>query len=181
MPEVGDPPSETHLSQNRKVEFEEYYMREMPKLVAFTMRLGANLSEAADIVQQAFVNAYPQWSVILHPGSYLRTSASREYIRRSYGTIRETPVAELPDTAAAPDLSVAKVEFRDQEIRVFRAINSLPARQRQVIAWTLDGFTPTEIGRILGISAGAVRVSLLKARRELKVRLNITQGGDDNV
>jgi DNA-directed RNA polymerase specialized sigma24 family protein len=111
MTEVGGPPSETYLSQNQKIEFEEFYMGEMPKLAAFTMRLGANLSEATDIAQQAFVNAYPRWPTILHPGAYLRTAASREFIRRSCGTIRETPVAELPDAAAMPDLSVAKVEF----------------------------------------------------------------------
>jgi len=181
MTEVGGPPSETRLNQNQTIEFEEFYMSEMPKLAAFAMRLGANLSEAADIAQQAFVNAYPRWSTILHPAAYLRIAASREFIRRSCATIRETPVAELPDTAAIPDLSVAKVEFRDQEVRVFQAINCLPARQRQVIAWTLDGYMPAEISSILGISAGAVRGNLLKARRQLKVRLKIAQGGDDSV
>ncbi len=176
MTEAGDLPGEA-----QPIDFAKFYMGEMPKLVAFTMRLGADLSEANDIAQQAFVNAYPKWLEIAHPGAYLRTIASRDFIRRNYSTIRETPVAELPDTAAMPDLSVSKVEFRDQEVRVFQAIKALPSRQRQVIAWTLDGFTPAEISRILDIPAGAVRGSLLKARRELRIRLSIGQGGDDHV
>jgi RNA polymerase sigma factor (sigma-70 family) len=177
MAEADDLPGEVGQS----IDFAGFYMTEMPKLVGFTMRLGADLSEANDIAQQAFVNAYPRWLTIGHPRAYLRSSVSREFIRRRCNTIRESPVAELPDAAATPDLSVAKVEFRDQEIRIFQAINALPARQRQVITWTLDGFTPTEISRILEIPAGAVRGSLLKARRELKTRLNITQGGNDDV
>lgn len=177
MAEADDLPSEVGQS----IDFAGFYMTEMPKLVAFTIRLGADLSEARDIAQQVFVNAYPRWQTINHPQAYLRSSASREFIRRRCGTIRESPVAELPDAAAMPDLSVAKVEFHDQEIHVFQAINSLPPRQRQVITWTLDGFTPAEISRILQIPAGTVRGSLFKARRELKIRLNFAQGGSDDV
>jgi RNA polymerase sigma factor (sigma-70 family) len=175
-----DAPHEPQPSPLRETEFSAFYMREMPRLVAFTMRLGADLNEAHDIAQQVFVNAYRLWSTIEYPSAYLRTAASREFIRRSSDALREEPLADLPDAAAMPDPAVAKVEFRDQEARIFQAIKSLPYRQRQVMAWTLDGFTPSEISEILGISPVAVRGSLLKARRELKVRLNITQGGDDN-
>jgi RNA polymerase sigma factor (sigma-70 family) len=174
-------PGEGEGTQNPAVDFASFYMSEMPALVAFTMRLGADLNEAHDIAQEAFVNAFPRWLNIAHPRAYLRTSASREFIRRSCNAIREKSVADVPDMLAMPDLSVAKVEFRDQEVRVFQAITGLPERQRQVIAWTLDGFTPAEISAILGVSAGAVRGSLLKARRELKVKLNIAEGGDGDV
>jgi RNA polymerase sigma factor (sigma-70 family) len=181
MTDADDPPGKPYLSSPEEAAFSQFYMGEMPRLVAFTMSLGADLSEACDIAQQAFVNAYYRWPTIQNPAAYLRTSASRALIRRSSEVRRERPVAELPDSIAGPDPMVAKVEFHDQEVRLLEAINSLPYRQRQVIAWTLDGFTPTEIAEILGISPGAARGSLLKARQGLKVRLNITQGGDDSV
>jgi RNA polymerase sigma factor (sigma-70 family) len=158
--------------------FADSFRSEMPRLVLFVMHLGADLSEARDIAQDAFVSALPRWPSIEHPAAYLRTTASREYIRRSSSAAREQPTAEVPDVIANPDALVAKVEFRDQEIRVLVAIRRLPPRQRQVFAWTLDGFTPTEIAHILNVSAGAVRASLLKARRELQRSLLIGQGGE---
>jgi RNA polymerase sigma factor (sigma-70 family) len=161
-------------------EFSEFYKRDMPRLVAFVMRLGADLGEACDVAQQAFVNAYPKWTAIRHHGAYLRTTASREFIRRTSNILRETPVAELPDSVSASGLSAEKVELRDEAVSVVQEISGLPARQREVMAWTLDGFTPMEIAVILGIPSGTVRGSLLKARRELKARLNIMQGGDNN-
>jgi RNA polymerase sigma-70 factor (ECF subfamily) len=150
----------------------------MPRLVLFVIHLGADLSEAHDIAQEAFVSALPRWSSIERPTAYLRTTANREYIRRSCATTRERPMAEVPDVIANPDPSVAKVEFRDQEIRVLDAVRKLPPRQRQVIAWTLDGFTPAEIADILKVSSGAVRGSILKARRELQLTLHVGRGGE---
>jgi RNA polymerase sigma-70 factor (ECF subfamily) len=148
----------------------------MPRLVLFVIYLGADLNEARDIAQEAFVSALPRWLSIKHPAAYLRKTASREYMRRSYTSVREQLMADVPDVVANPDALVATVEFSDQETRVFDAVRRLPPRQRQVIAWTLDGFTPAEIADILNVSPGAVRGSLLKARRELQQRL---QGGEE--
>jgi RNA polymerase sigma-70 factor (ECF subfamily) len=43
----------------------------------------------------------------------------------------------------------------------------LPPRQRQVLAWSVDGHTPTEIAEELSIGADAVRANLMKARRAI--------------
>ena len=79
MTETDDLPGEADLSRHQKVEFAEFYMAEMPRLVAFIMRFGAGLSEANDIAQQAFVNAYPRWPTIRRPAAYLRTSQAGIY------------------------------------------------------------------------------------------------------
>jgi RNA polymerase sigma-70 factor (ECF subfamily) len=173
-------PQNTHIGEHEEEEFSEFYRQDMPKLIAFAMRLGADISEARDVAQQAFVNAYPKWPTIRHRGAYLRTAASRELARRSSNNRRETPVAELPESVETSGPSIEKVELDDEAIGVVRAINGLPGRQREVMAWVLDGYAPAEIAQILGITPGTVRGSLLKARRELKVRLSITQGGDIN-
>ena len=111
MTDADDPPGKPYLSSPEEAAFSQFYMGEMPRLVAFTMSLGADLSEACDIAQQAFVNAYYRWPTIQNPAAYLRTSASRALIRRSSEVRRERPVAELPDSIAGPDPMVAKVEF----------------------------------------------------------------------
>jgi RNA polymerase sigma-70 factor (ECF subfamily) len=47
-------------------------------------------------------------------------------------------------------------------------IEQLPPRQRQVLAWTYDGATPTEIAEALQISPDAVRANLHKARAAMR-------------
>lgn len=171
-------PSDTQLSEHQKADFTEFYRQNMPRLTLFIIRLGASFSEASDVAQQAFARAYPKWPSIHNHAAYLWSAAKNELIRRAASNLRETSVAELPDSATTPDLCVRKIEFHQEAISVIHAISSLPPRQREVMAFTLDGFTPKEIAEILGTSPGTVRGSLLKARRELRARLNITQGSD---
>ena len=51
-------------------------------------------------------------------------------------------------------------------------VSDLPRRQREVFQMAdLNGMSSPEIGSVLGISAGTVRVALLKARRTLRRRI----------
>ena len=52
-----------------------------------------------------------------------------------------------------------------QEQQVIQVLRALPPRQRQVLALTIDGWSPAEIAEMLGIDAAAVRSNLMKARR----------------
>jgi RNA polymerase sigma-70 factor (ECF subfamily) len=63
-----------------------------------------------------------------------------------------------------------------EQARVLQVLRLLPYRQRQVMAWTYDGYTPAEIATFLNLDAGAVRASLHKARETLKRQL-IGEGG----
>ncbi|MFF4402264.1 sigma factor-like helix-turn-helix DNA-binding protein [Streptomyces sp. NPDC001480] len=62
---------------------------------------------------------------------------------------------------ARPD-AIAEWETRHDALPLLRR---LPPRQRQVLSWTLAGFTPTDIADHLGLSAETVRANLKKARR----------------
>jgi RNA polymerase sigma-70 factor (ECF subfamily) len=48
----------------------------------------------------------------------------------------------------------------------------LPQRQREVMAWHYDGYSPREIADLLGVPDDAVRSSLYQARKNLKARLS---------
>ncbi|MET9444407.1 sigma factor-like helix-turn-helix DNA-binding protein [Streptomyces sp. NPDC006610] len=76
----------------------------------------------------------------------------------------EEPVDEVPEPTsllARPD-AIAEWEATHDVLPVLR---SLPPRQRQILAWTLAGFTPTDIAELLGLRAETVRANLMKARR----------------
>ncbi|MEU4344397.1 sigma factor-like helix-turn-helix DNA-binding protein [Nocardia sp. NPDC023852] len=71
------------------------------------------------------------------------------------------------------DLEIAAWEQRHDILRVLR---ELPPRQRQVMAWTLADYTPTEIASILPpLTPEAVRSSLRRARRNLAIRLKASE------
>jgi RNA polymerase sigma-70 factor (ECF subfamily) len=144
-------------------EFSAFYRSTVRMLVAFLVNHGANVADAADIAQATMVKAYQRWDEIQHPRPWVYTVASRALVRK-ISDVREDLVEEVPEPTSLlprPD-EVGEWECRQEALRV---LEGLPARQRQVLAWTFSGFTPSEIAEQLHISPEAVRASLKKARR----------------
>jgi RNA polymerase sigma-70 factor (ECF subfamily) len=79
---------------------------------------------------------------------------------------RETPRATLPD-APEPLSTALAAELTEEARQVLAALQALPPRQRQVMAWIIDGFGAAEIARELGVSPESVRQSHAKARKNL--------------
>ena len=63
-----------------------------------------------------------------------------------------------------------------EQASVLALLRRLPPRQRQIMAWVYDGYTPKEIADLLGMEPNAVRASLHKAREALKACLE-QEGG----
>jgi RNA polymerase sigma-70 factor (ECF subfamily) len=61
----------------------------------------------------------------------------------------------------------ADLDARVGRHQVIEQLGLLPPRQRQVMAWTFDGYTPAEIAEELGLSSATVRGSMRKARNTL--------------
>ncbi|NBE97228.1 sigma-70 family RNA polymerase sigma factor [Nonomuraea sp. KC401] len=159
-------------------EFAQWYRREFPDLLLFAHRLGARWHEAFDLAQEACAKAFPHWPEIGKPRAYLRVAIRNAYFKMSRG-VRESELgAAATDTASAGDQELLRVEFQDQERAIFAAIRHLPPVQREIMAWTIDGYTPAEIAELLDKSPPAVRVNLYKARATLRTALT-GMGGDD--
>ncbi|MEU2653732.1 sigma-70 family RNA polymerase sigma factor [Streptomyces sp. NPDC007325] len=155
-------------------DFSDTYRREMPLLTRFVMKHGAGPQEAADAAQEAFAAAYPQWNSIRFPARWLRTVAARAYFR---ARLREDLPGELPERR--DDSLATGIQLGEQEREVYEALAQLPSRQRQVMAWFYDHYTPAEIAEELGITQEAVRQNLHRARATLKTRLSRRGGSDD--
>ncbi len=149
--------------------FADCYAHQMPALVWFVMSLGASAEAAADVAQSAFTDAYPVWHTNVSPNAWLRRVAQRTYYRR---ISRETPVESLPDRPG-PSPTAAVVESHAEAQLVLAALAGLPAKQRQVMAWYVNGYSPAEIAAELDADPAAVRQNLTKARRNLKASLGI--------
>ncbi|MDT3443824.1 sigma-70 family RNA polymerase sigma factor [Pseudofrankia sp. BMG5.37] len=148
--------------------FSGFYREDMPRLVAFLMWLGAQPADAVEIAQDTMTEVFRRWDDLTTPKAWARTVASRAYGRR-LATLREDPVDDPAASVPTPPGSTGIDALVDTH-EVVALFAQLPMRQRQVMAWTFDGFTPAEISAELGLSAEAVRASLYKARATL-VRL----------
>lgn len=155
-------------------DFSACYARELSSLVWFVMSLGADAHRAADVAQSAFAEAFAVWARIEHPTAWLRRVAGRLYYRHLVP--QETPVEDVPDRQG-PLSAAGEVELHDEAHRVLAVLADLPPKQRQVMAWTIDGFSPAEIARELDVDPATIRQSLAKARKNLKEQLGIAGGG----
>ena len=149
--------------------FAAFYREAVPKLVLFLRWQGVPLTDAADIAQETMILAYRDWPKLEHPAAWTRRVASRTWARRLAHNL-EDPT--LDDQAEGPTLlTVTDTEAWEQRHDVLRVLDQLPPRQRQVLAWTLDGYAPAEIASQLNMSPEAVRSSLKKARRTVAAYL----------
>ncbi|MEU7809572.1 sigma-70 family RNA polymerase sigma factor [Micromonospora chalcea] len=171
---LGHPPScEPALDVQADVEedFKAFFRSEIKPLIGFLVTsLRIPTADAADAAQEAMREAYRKWRDINKPRAWIRTVASRKAIRKL-----TSPVEVLTDdvTALNPLLRVPpdQAVLWEEQQKVVQLFNALPPRQRQVMAWTFDGYEPAEIAKQLRMTPEAVRSNLYKARKILAALL----------
>jgi RNA polymerase sigma-70 factor (ECF subfamily) len=158
--------------------FAEFYRKEFGRLVGFVKRLiGGPLEDVIDIAQDAMMALWERvvkggWSEIEKPFAYVRTIAHNKVF--SYREkISNGPRQEALDGCEHVDRLYKTDAVGEQhlsfEVRyVEHLLEHLPARQREVMAWTFDGYGPTEIAEITGRNVATVRSHLRAAREYLE-------------
>ncbi|WP_333767739.1 RNA polymerase sigma factor [Streptomyces sp. IBSBF 2435] len=174
-PAIGDHLDTWHdLQLAKDAAFSAFYRATVRALVGFLVSQGAGVHVAADIAQDTMLSAYKRWHTIDRPQAWVYKVASRALVRRIASC--EEPVEQVPEPTsllADPD-AIAAWEARHDLLPLLR---SLPPRQRQVLAWTLSGFTPGDIAEQLGMNDDAVRASLYKARRAVAEAIKAREEG----
>jgi RNA polymerase sigma-70 factor (ECF subfamily) len=160
---VRTPDDEAVARQLLNEEFTTFYRATLRPLVQFLMNQGASLHLAADIAQDTMTKAYRRWMDIEQPRAWAHRVASRALVRH-FSRAVEDPTESIPEPSSLLPRPDAAHEWEAQQ-STLHVLQALPPRQRQVLAWTLSGYTPTEIADELGMSPEAVRSSLKKARR----------------
>jgi RNA polymerase sigma-70 factor (ECF subfamily) len=160
------------LEQPERNGFEQL-MRENERVV-FQIAFGVlgNASEAQDVTQDAFVQAYAKLASLREPGrfrAWVCTIGRRMALNRLRGNVRALEREALATKQPAREIDVsAVVEEREFVARVRREIDRLPEKLRAVILLSaVDGLQPTEVAAVLGIPPGTVRSRLHLARKQL--------------
>jgi RNA polymerase sigma-70 factor (ECF subfamily) len=148
----------------RDVEFSLFYKEDLPRLVGFLVVHGARSVVAADLAQEAMAEVYRKWDSIDSPRAWVRTVATRMWWRWQH--ISQQQHIENPSEHVL--LSEAASDEIETGHAFIAAIRRLPPEQRQVMAWTYDGYRPTEIAAILGKNPATVRSTLRAAREALR-------------
>lgn len=164
-----------HQDEALRESFSRYYEQHMASLIRFVMRYGASPHEAADAAQAAFIEGFRVWHLIESPGAWLRKVAFRQYLRQAPRP-QEELTDEVPDRPAF-SCPLDRVVLADEEKQVYEALAQLPMRQRQVMAWRLDGYSTNEIAETLEMQPNAVRQNVARARALLKDILGLTSAG----
>jgi RNA polymerase sigma-70 factor (ECF subfamily) len=101
------------------------------------------------------------------PEGWIAAIARREALREYGRQRRQVSVAETPDVAVA-----ARDEMIVDAVAVGRGMRALSHDDRRLVLWRYgEDLSSEEIGRRLGLSPGAVRVRLHRARRALGAAL----------
>lgn len=149
----------------------EFYDRHVAQVFSLACRMTGNEATARDCTQSVFIRLFDRLR------TYRGDAALSTWVhavavsvilqwRRAQRKVRGREVSiESIEMVAAPCRAVDGVV--SEALR--RAIDALSSRYRTVVVMhDIEGYTHEEIGAALGITAGASKVRLSRARRQLK-------------
>ncbi len=132
---------------------------------------GTGSADAHDAAQEAYVRAYARWWRVGHlrePAAWVRRVAVN--VARDQHRHRAVRERAIPKLAAEP-MTIDPHAGDDIE-GLDDALDTLSRQQRRAVdLYYIDGFSTEEAATRMGISPGAFRFHLSRARRTLKPRM----------
>ena len=156
--------------------FDEFYVRELPRLVALLAAVTGSRPVAEDLAQEAMVRAHQRWSRISRydlPAAWVRRVAlnlasQHRARRRSERRAMEALAGQRP-----PAITGSADEF-------WALVRQLPPRQGAAVALHyLEDRPVTEVAAILGCAEGTAKAHLHKGRAGLARLLENPEPSDE--
>jgi RNA polymerase sigma-70 factor (ECF subfamily) len=157
--------------------FHELYGRYAGEVYRFAYWLTGNLHDAEDITSETFVRAWtaPEEPRTASVKAYLFTIARnlhRKQWRRQYRL--EALDEALPDQAAQPDQTVV---IQDELRETMEAVHTLPEVDRTLLLLRAEQeLSYEDIAVVTGLSVGAAKVKVFRARAKLAALLQAKTG-----
>jgi RNA polymerase sigma-70 factor (ECF subfamily) len=168
----------------RKAEFDRIFTAYSAPIYNYVLRMVGDADRAADIAQDTFIKAYRKLDTLTDLSSTrswlyrIATNTAIDEIRRRRHTVpmggdeEERPL-EQPDGGPGPETQVLSGLLDE---RIGRALLRLRANHRQCLLLSdIEEMSAGQIGEVMGMSSGAVRVLLCRARGEMR-RLLAAEG-----
>jgi RNA polymerase sigma-70 factor (ECF subfamily) len=149
-------------------DFQALYEKYARDVFRFSLYLSGNRAEAEDIASETFVRAWNSPARIRQATvkAYLFTIARNCYLQGLRGRSRQAELnVEIVDPGRGPQVIA---EQREDLAGVLRALQQLPEVDRSALLMcALDEMSYAEISSALGLSLGAVKTKIHRARLRL--------------
>lgn len=152
--------------QSQYVLYEEFY----GYCMSVSLRFGESREEAKEIVHDAFLKAFAKLESVVNAESFkpwlrrIVVNTSIDYYRRNSHSTHHLDVAKHDTDDLSEDV-LSKLSAED----IHAAIAKLPPAYRMAFTlYAVEGYKHEEIGQKLGISVGASKSNLFKARAKLQ-------------
>jgi RNA polymerase sigma-70 factor (ECF subfamily) len=165
--------------------FDALVRRFRPRIYALALHLSGSASDADDITQDVFVNAYRQIRYFegrSHFFTWLyRITLNRALnAKRQHGKRANVPLDDVRVEVAmkvdAPNDPRLALELRETYTALLRGLDELsPALKSAVVLVAMQGFSYEEAAVVLGTTEGALAVRMHEARRQLRAALEAGQ------
>ena len=152
--------------------------RHRPGLLNLALSRVGNLSEAEDLVQEAFIQAYQHLDTLQAPDKFAgwiyRITRNLCYaaLRKRYlrpESLEGSNAADIPDSSVAPDSLAEGYETSDT---IVKAVEALPASNQRVFLLYLEGRSYRNIATTLRLSTSTVSGRVQQAKRRVKEKLS---------
>ncbi|MFI1376018.1 RNA polymerase sigma factor [Streptomyces longwoodensis] len=161
------------LTDNEQKKYDHFFRSEFTCLTRHVIVLGATPEEAKDAAQSALIDLLQNWYTVQAPRPWCRKAAAHHFLRSDIKENRVDRSARTDFIArrGSDDSYSLGSTLEEWEFIVNFVENHLSGIQRQVMAWTIDGFEPQEIAKQLGKTPVTVRSNLRHARKKLATAL----------
>jgi RNA polymerase sigma-70 factor, ECF subfamily len=161
--------------------FDGLVRRFRPRIYALALHLTGSSSDADDIAQEAFVEAYrhvahfegrSQFFTWLYRITVNRALNAQRQRARGASLPLEDERVEAAMTVDAPSDPRLALSLRETYAQLVWALDGLPAGLKSAVVLTaLSGLSYEEAAVVLGTSTGAVAVRIHEARKQLRAAL----------
>ena len=170
-------------SRPRDAEFDRLFNEYSGPIYNYALRMIGDADRAADIAQDTFIKAYRKLDTLTDASAArswiyrIATNTAIDAMRRGRHTVRmdegEDGHLEQPDGGPGPETQVLSGLLDE---RIGRALLRLKPNHRQcLILSDVEDMSSAQIGEVMGMTGGAVRVLLCRARGEMR-RLLAAEG-----
>ena len=149
--------------------FEAFYRENWHRLVRITVYLGAIQDDAEDAAEETMTEVFQRWGDIESPLAFARRAVVSHFLKeKTRGTERvRRRLVERGGRLQEGQQDARLTPWEDRQW-VTQLLRSLPPTQRDVMAFIVDEFSPTEVATLFGSNPQAIRQNLLAARRQLQ-------------
>jgi RNA polymerase sigma-70 factor (ECF subfamily) len=168
--------------------FQALYDRHKRRVYSLCLRMTANVAEAEDLTQEAFLQLYRKI------GTFRGESAFSTWLHRLSVNVvlmhlrkKGLPVVSLEETTQGTEEDSPKKDFGTQDLalagsidrlQLQRAVEDLPPGYRTIfVLHDVEGYEHNEIAEIVGCSIGNSKSQLHKARMKLRDLLKMNRAG----